>query len=451
MKSRIYITGLCLLFVTLLSGQSDLLLYQFSSIGQSQLVNPASPQDNKLWVGIGSPSFRYFNNSFSAKDFIGKGTNVNANLKQIVEGVRPGSGMQVDTRVLLLGTSVATNAGDFSLALSQRSNTRIDFDEDLFGLVYYGNAFGEQRDVSFEKMNIESIAFVELGLGYRKTIDRGGISFGGSLKLLKGQVHGYISENNARLQTTPTSALIADANVEARTSGIASLIDGSSDIEILPEGNFGLALDVGFYTELNADLSVSVSLLDFGFINWTNDTRNYRLTGVAEYEGLILNLPNDAFTIDGQEEALDTLASAFRLDEIDGPSYTRSLAPRLLFGGRYNLKDRQSVVATVSSRYWGKRLYTSAMLGYTYKITGTLEATGSYTLAARSLGALGLGLSLRAGPVQVFALAENLPHLVAYENARQLSFDAGLNIALQNKLGSRYLKQKVKSQLQKMK
>ncbi len=435
-------------YANILAAQSDLLLYQFESVGQSLIINPALPQPSRIWVnGIGI-GVKYANNRFSPKDLIGRDTDVNENLEKIVAGLHPNSGLQVDTRTTLLGAALARKSSRFTLALTHHTSTRLDLSDQLLGLAYYGNADDRFRSVELDDIDVEALAYFALRFAYQRQLEDDYWTVGASLNVLKGQAHGYIAQSDAHLVTTPLAAIEADADVLLRTAGVGDLLGGKgASPQVFPQGNWGVAADMGIHYSENGDFAVSASLLDLGLIRWSSSAYAYSFVGAENYDGLTLDLATDTFAINAEDEVVDSLEAAFKFNELGAQAYTKTLSPRLLVGGEYKLSERSAAQVNYQARYWGRRLYQSIGVGYVYRLDNYVQAILSYTRAARA-GALGMGFSARGGPVQFYLLAENVPHLIAYENARHLTLSTGLNVTI---IGSRtrYLKRKLKTNIQR--
>jgi hypothetical protein len=212
-------------------------------------------------------------------------------------------------------------------------------------------------------------------------------------------------------------------------------------------------MDFGFTYKLNQQTVITGSVLDLGFIYHYSDVDNFSLAGRAENEGVEIVLP-DALADPGADfwqELVDEIEALVPFDE-DTRSYV-TFRPTKLYGSiKYSwglprnpgMQDCDCNVAATSravrnsyrnsaggqlfmvNRPRGPQVAITAF--YDRRFGNFLSLRSTYTLDKYSLTNFGLGLSLQAGPVNFYILADNL---LAYQNlaaARTASFQFGLNI-----------------------
>src|SRR5690606_24089203 len=102
--------------------QSDLTLYNFDGIAQSLHVNPALPQQTRVWVGIpalSSIQVYYHNDGFRPIDLLETGTDVNDNIDNIILGLDNKSQFAINQSLDLLGVGFRVKGGFLSLGAQQ--------------------------------------------------------------------------------------------------------------------------------------------------------------------------------------------------------------------------------------------------------------------------------------------------------------------------------------------
>ncbi|MCK7534358.1 MAG: DUF5723 family protein [Marinilabiliales bacterium] len=63
----------------------------------------------------------------------------------------------------------------------------------------------------------------------------------------------------------------------------------------------GLGIDAGFYMKLKEKWGASVSVTDFGFINWVKNAKSYTIDNASfKFEGLKI----DSFNLEGIDRSL---------------------------------------------------------------------------------------------------------------------------------------------------
>lgn len=252
-----------------------------------------------------------------------------------------------------------------------------------------------------------------------------------------------------------------DADMKLRTSGIAELEDAQDNGNLASTimkrgffgGNLGLGLDLGFSYNLNEQTVITGSLLDLGFIYHTNDVQTYTLNGAATVEGVEVILPDALSDPDADfwQDLVDEVEALVPFED-DTKGYITFRPTKLYasirreFGEQLESReicDCNTVVAGGNGmryRYansFGGQLYminrprgpqTALTAFYLRRFGNILTAKTTYTVDKFSYSNIGLGVSIQAGPVNLYLMADNL---LAYRNVADThyaSFQLGLNI-----------------------
>jgi hypothetical protein len=191
--------------------------------------------------------------------------------------------------------------------------------------------------------------------------------------------------------------------------------------------NSGFGLDLGASYKVNDKLSLSASLLDLGIINWKDDVQNYTSNDI-DYSFRGINI--EGFlqdSLDVFDELVDSLNTVFEQDE-NNNAYSTSLQTRFYLGGRYELTKWLDVTGLFFSEVINKKYRGALHVGANAKVNQWLSATLNYGYYGRSWSNVGIGLSLRGGPVQFFLSIDNIMVGVVPLNQRNLHFATGLTL-----------------------
>src|SRR5690606_17576096 len=178
--------------------QSDLTLYNFDGIAQSLHVNPALPQQTRVWVGIpalSSIQVYYHNDGFRPIDLLETGTDVNDNIDNIILGLDNKSQFAINQSLDLLGVGFRVKGGFLSLGAQQVTDYRMDYPVDLLKLVWFGNAGTNYRSSNLSEFDFETVTRTNYYIGYQKSINDK-LSLGGRFKYIVGQGHAYVERMN---------------------------------------------------------------------------------------------------------------------------------------------------------------------------------------------------------------------------------------------------------------
>lgn len=274
--------------------------------------------------------------------------------------------------------SLGFNAGKSfnTIDLSVKADLRANVPGALFS---WAKQYGTYLDMS--SLGLKADARLELAYGYSRTINKW-IRIGAKVKLLAGV--GRVNYNMDRLSViTAEDKWRIDAEGNGyfsvpgmsleTTDGVVSGLEMADMSTILNAAlnsrNFGAAVDLGISMDVIDDLTVSASLTDLGFLNWTGTALGSAYK-TWEYDGFE-NIGAEGTDIEGQLESL-------------GNELLELIAPRITSRDA-KLKDMLSMTAHVGVEYrmpFWNRLSVGA-LG-TYRFDGAYswwEARGSLNLA----------------------------------------------------------------------
>jgi hypothetical protein len=111
-----------------------------------------------------------------------------------------------------------------------------------------------------------------------------------------------------------------------------------------------------------------------------------------------------------------------------GQAYTTWLPVRYNLGGTFSLNERHGFNLLAGGTSWAKRFYPALSVSYRYNLHGRLSLSLSYNLFDRQYTNFGAGIGISAGPVQLYAVTDNLPGIVFYRDTDNYSVQIGINI-----------------------
>jgi hypothetical protein len=174
---------------------------------------------------------------------------------------------------------------------------------------------------------------------------------------------------------------------------------------------------------VNNRLTVGASIIDFGFINWTSNVYNYGINDVdVRTNGLNKEQLDNG---QKQEEYFDSLFNQLK-PTVTNKSFTTFMPWRFFLTANYNLNKRNSIGAIIQGRYLLGSILPAYTLSYAHKFGDGFHLTANYSIIGNSYANVGLGWSLKMGPVQWYLVQDNI---LAYFNPDQfqvLSFRMGL-------------------------
>jgi len=466
-----------ILFLTMLwvcagvFAQNKQLLYDFTEIPQSMLINPGVQTDFKWYTGIpgvSGLSFQAGSSGISAFDlFAVDGIDFNTKIRERLLG-------QLNTRDEISGTqqiellNVGFRSSDpnifYSFGIYSESDAIGYWFEDYAILAIEGNVDRLNQRFDLGDLKTRGEIMNVFHFGFNKKVDNK-LTIGGRAKIYSSILDFNSSRNKGFFVTRPgennllSSTLNTD--LKLRTSGINAL-RAAADEDNVPAtlikrgffgGNLGLGIDLGFTYQLNKQTVFTGSLLDLGFIYHSNDVENYTLEGDVTTEGVEVILPEDALNPnrDFWQDLVDNIEEIVPFEN-NSKNYISFRPTKLYASLRYNWGEQKTPRAVDCDcnpnvagnnrvpkfvNGFGGQLYminrprgpqTALTAFYQRRFGNALALKTTYTADKFTLTNIGFGLNLQAGPVNLYLMADNL---LAYRNiadSRYASFQLGLNI-----------------------
>ena len=451
-------------------GQNKQLLYDFTEIPQSLMINPGSNIDFDWYSGIpmlSGISFQAGSSGISVNDiFANDGIDFNDKIREhAINGMGIRDELSGTYQIELLnGGYRGKNPNEFySFGIYHEGDVIGYWFKDYALLAIDGNAgyLDKQFDLGHLKTRGEMVNVFHFGVN--KRIDNK-LTAGIRAKIYSSIFDFNSTHNTGYFVTTEgQNNLLANtisADMQLRTSGINAIEeaedDGTLSGTILKRGffggNLGLGFDVGFTYNLSEHTVLTASLLDIGFVYHANDVENYSLNGSATVEGIEIILPDALLDPDKDfwQDLIDEVEALVPFEN-DTKSYIAFRPTKLNASIRYGFGEQSNnsencYCGTTTSANNRRARYTNSVGGQLYMINrprgpqtaltafylrrfgNVMAVKTTYTVDKFSSTNIGLGVSLQAGPVNIYLMADNL---LAYQNiaaSHYASFQLGLNI-----------------------
>lgn len=430
-------------------GQNKQLLYNFNSISQSLMNNPATEPDFDMHIGVPFLSGAHISAGSSGVnlyDIFQEGNgNINDRIRSSIAAMTSRDFFNVNQQFEIL--SVGWRDGHdryFSAGIYQESDAFVYFPKDLAILAFEGNENYRNKAFDFSDMALtaEVLSVFHFGLSQAHSRD---LTYGFRGKIYSGALNIQSVKNQGTFETisTPGSRgtyrpVLNEAEVLVNTAGLASLTDSDNTGNMAAKkmagrmllgGNLGLGVDFGFTYYLQEQWRVTGSLLDLGLMYNFKDVENHRYSGNFRGEGVELDFfePREE-PIDNLDELRNDLEDYYD-EEIFYDSYF-SLRPVKLnasidYGFSEDLADcdyRKPSGRRKYNNYVGFQLFSmkrprslvnAATVFYEKKISPALRGKITYTVDPYSYSNIGLLLSTRIRNFNFYLAGDNI---LSYRN-----------------------------------
>jgi len=423
------------------SGQYYNTIFWMNGIPQSSYSNVAMNPQPRLYIGMPGISSHYTgfaHTGFALQDFLRKDDmgNFYWDEDNLIGKLKNRNFLTTDMQHELLAFGFLSGRDYFSFNATEKVGGRFGYSGDFMTLLIKGNNhfIEENREADFSGVGMDFIHYREFAAGYsRQWTDN--FSAGLRAKVLFGMSNVWFERNDFSLHTDPDSyALLLNADMIVNVSSpspfspIDSLSNGDFDFDFdatdyaLNTRNMGFALDFGMVYNPTENLTMAFSALDLGFIDWRDGVENFTMSGAFEFDGVDLNdfFDNDDENGNGFEELLDSLKNVFDIKET-ALGYRSFLGPKFFLSAGYDLSPKHKLGLLGRADFYQGEMYPSFTASYNFKPFHAIGFTLAYSVMHWNYSNIGVGLNLNLGPLQIYAVADNVfwalqPHTLQTAN-----------------------------------
>lgn len=444
--------------------QHEHTLHFMPDIGQFNYTNPALSPNYKVTIGLPLISSNYVslsNSGFRYKDLVTYNEENKAlylTLNNFVDNLAPQNYAQANASIDLFNLTFKANPRLFlSFNVTVRSYKRLMYPRNMFDFVVKGNGnlLGQTLSLS---PKMESASYLEMGFGGSYRINQK-LTIGSRFKILRGIENISTERSDLNLTTDRENYNIhLQAGLSVLTSNINRIrkenIDGSNALDKLKEkgmeyiANEGFAVDLGATYKFNDRVTVGLSVLDIGAINWEQDTYEYFMDpATAQYT---LKGAEIKELLEGGagpfEAAADSIEANFVFEEGTTGDYKRSLPAKSYLSGSYKLSRTVTSGALIFMEKFKQRWNGGFSLNISKELGSRMGASLSYSMMNRSYQNFGAGLSFNFAPLQLYVVSDNLVNAAYHgitkgvlndyiNNVKSINFRFGLNFVFGREKG----------------
>ncbi len=432
---------LCHIFFYLsVNAQQELGLHFLPNTLQAAKTNPALLPKDKLIIGLPNGYFNLLHTSGTLNDILDFDDNdgptkvkVNSWIDQLSpENLFQGN-IELETFQLFY------RFGKLSLNLNHavKFDTRFFYPDTYIKLLGNGNAQFAGETIEFGP-DLQVNAHHEIGLGIGYDISDK-ITVAGKIKLLQGL--GNISTVN------PQASIFTDDDIYRITVKSQYSINGTDFISLDNNGNFdldfsdykignlftgntGVGFDFGIVVKPMEQLTIAASIIDIGQINWKEKVSNFSTNIDKTYEGVAIDFPALLKGEEADFSSIDTIdfENLFNFRET-AVSYSTKLPNKIYLSASYQLKMFTFGALYHSESFRGERENAFAV-NATAQIAKFFTLGATYSNRFDDTHNIGVNTTLKLGPVQVFAVSDNIMAAFQPYDSQQVNARVGLNIVI---------------------
>ncbi|MEM9823846.1 MAG: DUF5723 family protein, partial [Bacteroidota bacterium] len=325
-----------------------------------------------------------------------------------------------------------------SLNHATKFNTDFRYSDNYVRLLGEGNAQFAGEVIEFGP-RIQQDAYNEFGLGLAYSINDK-ISVGARVKYLTGIGNISTGDNSSiRLFTDDDIYQISiDSDYQLRATDFINYTDTSFFDLSYPENygldelftsNNGFAFDLGIDWKVSDQLQVSASIIDVGKINWKENATAYVSDGAESFEGVEIDFPSvlrgEVASFSNNIDTID-FNNLFNFQQ-NPTEYSSTLPARMYLSAQYQVNERLRLGALYLAEFYLGEQNSAFALNADLRVNRLLSVGASYAYRYEALDNLGLNARLKLGPIQLFAVTDNVFAAVRPYGTENTNARFGLN------------------------
>jgi hypothetical protein len=435
---KIFLFIIFSIFIVEIYCQYDFTTNDIPAIPQSTYLNPALMPTCRVYVSLpalSSTTIQFGHTGFNPYQVLeSRNDTTFINFNSIVNNLAKNNLVYFNLSEELLSFSFKIkNKHYFSFNVTEKINLNFYYPKSLMEFAYKGNGALIDQSITLDPA-LDFNYYSEYALGYANNINEK-ISVGARLKLLSGKLDVNTGNTDIKLTTTGEMYdITAIGKIELNTSIPSELRDTNnldnidsllSDKDFLKDlifmkNNLGGAIDLGITYKPTEKMTVGLSVIDLGFINWKNDPLNYVSTNdnaTFTFTGIDiapLIAGSDSAFNERMDNLLDSVKDIFEIDSTYN-SYTTWLPTKIYLTFKYDISPKTSFGAGAKLTFINKKLSPSFHVYALHKFSHIFQATINYSIAYRNYSNLGFGFALTLSPFQFYLTTDNLLGPLIYD------------------------------------
>jgi hypothetical protein len=455
--TKISLTGL-LLVILIFNGTAQKMnntLYLMQNVPQSNQLNPAIQPECKVFVGfpaLSSIYFNYSNSSFAYDDVITDGTGIRSdslvvNVNRFHDALKTTNFISQQFELTLFALGIRAKDYYFTLDVIEKEDTRFSFDKEMITFLKDGNYNYRGRTANWGGLGLDANAYHEIALGVSKKINSKW-TVGVKGKVLFGIANMHMEDSDMSVFTSSTGdQIVLNSKHRLRVSLPIDQISYDSDGFVddvdfdgddfgtdffLNTDNKGFAVDLGMTYKMDEQTTLYASVLDIGAINWKSNGYEFFQDGTFTWNGADWsqsgnsNDPDYREIEDVFEDLTDSIADEFRVNNLVG-SYSVGLPTKIYLGGTHQIGKRVNLGALSRTEIFNGKVQSSLTLSANARFFRNLSTSLSYTAVNNSYNNIGFGLATKLGPLQFYAISDNIMAAIKPTKAQIANIRFGFN------------------------
>jgi Family of unknown function (DUF5723) len=437
-KINFYAILFCvMLFANLkMTAQQEQSLAFMTDVWQSNLTNPAFLTEKKIAIGLPSVYFNLNSPDLVLNNLVKTGTN-SIYLDDVAQNkLQPQTHLNGNVQLQTLGLTFPVSKKLFiTLNHGVWTNPSVIFNRNLARIIVKGNADSDflGKTTSFGS-SINGDIRSELGIGAAYKLAN--LTIGARVKLQYGISAMFTTADKLDITFNQNDYNVRFQNdFEVQTYAIEKFSNITNVQDLLKNGltssNKGVSFDLGGSMTLGK-IRLNASLIDLGgSIKWQTEGKSYSSKGDFTYKGVNQNDVSRFFRYDSLTSSSfqDTLKKVIGFTtKTSGVTYTQKLPTKIYLSGSYELNDKLTLGALVYGELGDNESRMGFMIDATAKLLKVIRIGATVGLRNKTFSNVGVHISAKLGPIQLFAVTDNILTAFNPYSANNANGRAGLGL-----------------------
>ncbi|MBW1656561.1 DUF5723 family protein [Flavobacterium quisquiliarum] len=446
--------------------QNKEVLYNFTQIPQSLLVNPGADVSYKYYFGfpvLSGISANVGSKGFTAYDlFAANGVDFNQKLRDVINKSSRNDKVMTNQQLEIFSGGFRVGGRESKSYVSFGLYQEFDFfmyvPKDPALLALNGNRDYIGKSFNLGDLTAKAEVLSVFHIGYHKKVNDKFV-YGGRAKIYSSGANATSTKNSGYIYTGQNAGnpnvydQVISSNLELKTSGISKFTKDEYEGNVARDlvsntffgGSLGLGVDAGITYYIKDNLQLTASIIDLGFIRQSKDIETLTYKGTYQYNGV----NPDFMGNDDPEDVFDEFEKAIPRDTLYN-KYTTWRPTKFYssiqysFGearpddecncrGQVNKYYKNAVGAQLFAMTTPREPIAALTAFYRRNIFRKLDVKATYTFDSFSNKNIGLGIAGTIGAVNIYALVNNILEYKDLSKANSAAFQLGINFVFQDK------------------
>ena len=386
---------------------------QFNSFNYNPAFLSSQKKSNFSIFPMGGTSIGY-NNQRVIKDLVSKsisGITSNDDYKNILKSMVDRSLINQSIESTLLTFTMMSKVGFFNFRIREIENFSTAVKGELTDFIIKSGIQSATVN-QIQSLPAQAMHYREYSLGYSISTKNNKLAAGLRTKIYFGKA-AFFSGISGQINPNPSGGYALNTGGEAKVSfpgesGTINKTSGKTMDYLMNSGNPGIGVDLGVNYRIMPALTLSLSVIDLGQINWKNNLNSKSFNGhYAFKDSLNYDEITKIITKTGTNSYIDSVSTIFDLDTIPF-GFSRPMPITIYAGLKYQVSPNLKISLVDKFVKLKNMNYNSFSILASFNMSKNILVSSGYSMIGNSYKNIPLALLFKKDFGQVYIGTDNL-------------------------------------------